>query len=217
MYALSGPRLLAPAPVRRAALGAKFLGYGTPRPPTPFNGAAPPTALSAFRGPEDTLRAMASAALGERGEKSVLVRGFTEWVIRDVWPKDYLGEIIAIRNVLVQPSLTRPGSPMFRYTNDPRHVEMLKDPERMVTEIRDLGSTLVDCDESAAMAATMCLLVGREVELVALGFAPQELSHVGVRAKEPKTGQWIWLDGVAGPREREAAGRAKELLTWSLD
>lgn len=217
MYALSVPRMLAQPPARSVAFGAQFPGNGPQRPPLQFQGAAPPTSLTEFRGPEDTLRAMADAALGARGEKSMLVRGFTEWVIRDVWPKDYLGEIIAIRNALVQPSLTRPGSPMFRYANDPRHVEMVKDPERQVTEIRDFGSTVTDCDDQACMVATMCLCIGREVELIALGFAPQELSHVGVRCKEPKTGQWIWLDSVAGPREREAAGKAKELLTWSLD
>ena len=205
------------------ALGAKILGVSafgeasTPPVAPLVLGSTPPTQLSAFRGPEDTLRAMAEAALGPRGEKSMAVRGFTEMMLRDVWPKDYLGEIIAIRNTFVQMSPFRHGSPMFRYTNDPRHVELVKDPERLVDEIREYGSTLLDCDESACMAGTMCLLVGREVEFVALGFSPGELSHVGVRAKEPKTGQWIWLDGVAGPREREAAGRAKEILTWSLD
>lgn len=201
------------------ALGAKILGVmsAANAAQAPVLGAAPPTTLSPFRGPEDTLRAMAQAALGERGEKSMLVRGFAEMILRDVWPKDYLGEILAIRNAFVSMSPFRAGVPMFRYVNDPRHVELVKDPQRQVEEIQQHGSTLVDCDDSACMAATLCMVIGREVELVALGFAPKELSHVGVRCKEPKTGQWIWMDGVAGPREREAAGRAKEILTWSLD
>lgn len=216
MYALSRAPRGSPQTARNRGL------FGVPAPsvalaPTGFLGAPATTTYRPFRGPEDTLRAMADAALGPRGEKSMLVRGFTEWVLRDVWPKDYLGEIIAIRNVFVQLSPMRPGTPLFRYINDPRHVEMVKDPERQVLEIQEFGSTAVDCDDSATMAGTMCLEIGREVELVALGFAPGELSHVGVRAKEPKTGTWIWLDGVAGPREREAAGRATELLVKSLD
>jgi len=197
------------------ALGAKILGTLTA--PVPTLGAAPPTRLLPFRGPEDTLSAMADAALGPRGEKSIAVRLFTEHMLRDVWPKDYLGEILAIRNTFVQMSPWRLGSPIFRYVNDPRHVELVKDPERQVAEVREHGTVLVDCDDTACMAATMCLVIGREVELVALGFASGELSHVGVRCREPKSGQWIWLDGVAGPREREAAGRAREVLTRSLD
>ncbi len=182
-----------------------------------FLGALPRADVRPFRGPEDTLRLMAKNALGEHGEESMLVRRFTEWVIRDVWPKDYLGEIIAIRNAFVQLSPMRPGVPLIRYTNDPRHVEMVKTPQRLVEEILQHGTTLADCDDSACFAGTMCMSLGREIEFVALGFAPGSLSHVGVRVKEPKSSTWIWLDGVAGPREKEAAGRAQELLVWNLD
>lgn len=160
---------------------------------------------------------MAEVTLGDRGERSILVRRFTEWVLRDVWPKDYLGEIIAIRNCLVQPSPTLRGVPMFRYVNDPRHVEMVKTPERMVTEIMQYGTTQTDCDEQAVQAATMALQIGRHPQFVALGFAPGSLSHVACRVKEPKSDTWIWLDSVAGPRERDAASKAKEILTWDLD
>ena len=180
-------------------------------------GAAPQGTVKPFRGPETTLDAMAQAALGARGEQSMRVRQFTEWVVRGVWPKDYLGEILAIRNCFVQPSPTRRGSPLWRYTNDPLHVELVKDPERMVEEVEQHGSALVDCDDTTVMATTMCLQVGRVVELVALGFVTGELSHVGLRALEPKSNKFIWLDGVAGPREAEAAGRAKTLLVMSLD
>ncbi len=174
--------------------------------------------MTQFKGPKDTLKAMTRIALGPRGEQSLLVRQFTELVIRDVWPKDYLGEILAIRNVQLQESPFRKGARLFRYANDPRHVEWIKDPQRMVEEIHDQGSTVVDCDEQALMAAVMGMQVGREVEFVALGFgASGNLTHVGTRIKEPKSGRWIWVDPVAGPREREAAASAKEVLTWSLD
>jgi len=182
-----------------------------------FLGLEPAASVRPFKGPKDTLELMAKHALGENGEKNMLCRWFTEFVVADVHPKDYLGELLCIRNVFVQPSPWRQGTPLFRYSNDPRHVELVKTPRRMVEEIRERGSTVVDCDDIACMAATMCLLIGREVELVALGFEPKSLSHVGVRVKEPKSNRWIWLDGVAGPREREAAQRAKELLVLSLD
>jgi len=191
--------------------------FAPSRGPGGFLGEPPTANIRPFRGARDTLRTMANLALGDHGERSPLVRAFTTWVVADVWPKDYLGEILAIRNVLVQPSPTRRGTPLFKYVNDPRHVEFVKTPERMVKEIQAHGTTAIDCDELAMMAATMLLQVGREAEFVALGFGPDSLTHVGVRAKEPKSNKWIWIDGVAGPREKEAAKRAQKILVWSLD
>lgn len=159
---------------------------------------------------------MARAALGPRGEQSFRVRQFAEYLVEEVAPKDYLGEILAVRNAFVQPSPFRKGPPLVRYTNDPLHVELVKDPERLVEEIADRGTTLADCDEIVCLAGTCCLQLGREVEWVALGFGTGQLTHVGLRVKEPKSGQWIWLDGVAGPKEREAAERATQMLTYSL-
>lgn len=198
-----------PAPLR--GLGSSTSGVPD------FLGTLPPTSVDPFRGPEDTLDRMARAALGPRGERSIAVRQFAEWVLRAVQPKDYLGEILAIRNVLVQPSPFVPGIALFHYMNDPRHVEMVKDPERQVLEILEHGSTLVDCDDVSTMAATMALIIGRNVDLVAVGFESGSLSHVVIRVQEPKTQKWIVLDGVAGPREKEAAGRVKELMVRSLD
>lgn len=182
-----------------------------------FLGKLPVATLKPFRGAKDTLRLMSELALGDRGERSVIVRRFTEWVVRDIAPKDYLGEILAIRHALVQPSPTRPGTPLFRYVNDPRHVEFVKDPQRMVEEIMGNGTTAVDCDEQALMVATMAMQIGRRPQFVALGFAPNTLTHVACRVQEPKSNQWIWMDSVAGPREREAAERAKQILVWDLD
>lgn len=182
-----------------------------------FLGAEPNAKVRPFKSPQDTLKLMAEHALGDNGERNMLVRWFTEYVLRDVWPKDYLGEILCIRNVFVQPSPWRPGTPLFKYSNDPRHVELVKTPRRMVEEIRTNGTTVVDCDDITCMGATMALHAGREVELVAMGFSPGQLSHVGYRVREPKTNQWIFNDGVAGPREREAATKAKQLLVLSLD
>lgn len=196
------------------------------KPPGPFDGSpsqvlermTPLSTVRPFRGPFDTLKMMADHALGPRGEQSTPVRQFTEALVREIQPKDYLGEILAIRNVFVQPPPVESGAPaLFRYTNDPRHVEMVKDPERLVHEILLFGSCLADCDDVSQMGGTMALVLGREVEFVAMGFSPRELSHVAVRVKEPKSNQWILLDGVAGPREKEAADRAQEILYWSLD
>lgn len=182
-----------------------------------FLGSTPASRIGPFDGPMTTLESMGRLALGARGEQSALVRQFTEAAVRDVFPKDYLGEIIAVRNILIQPSPVRGPSTMFRYLNDPRHVEWIKDPQRQVEEIRQFGNTVVDCDEQSIMAATMGMQLGREVEFVAMGFSPRQLTHVATRIKEPKSGQWIFVDPVAGPRESEAPRKAAEVLFYSLD
>ncbi len=177
----------------------------------------PRSRLSSYGGPADTLDAMARAALGPRGEQSFVVNAFKSQVTRFIQPKDYLGELLAIRNVLLQPNPVT-GQPIIRYTNDPRHVELVKDPQRIVEEIKQFGAAECDCDESAALIAAMALQLGRNVQFVALGFgASDQLTHVGVRAQEPKSNQWIWLDSVAGPREREAAARARRVVFYPLD
>lgn len=182
-----------------------------------FLGAPPRTRTRPFLGPEDTLVAMAKIAHGPRGEQSPLVHVFQSWVTRDLAPKDYLSEILAVRNVLVQPSPWRPGHPLFRYQNDPTHVELIKDPQRLVEEINATGSCDGDCDDATLLAATLCLHMGREVELVALGFGTdRELTHVACRVREPKTNAWIWVDPIAGPREAESAARATTKLFHSL-
>lgn len=187
------------------------------QPQRSYLGLLPTSAVKPFRGAKDTLALMTTMALGDRGERSMKVHHFAQWVTRDVWPKDYLGEIISLRNAFVQLSPWRPGVPLIRYVNDPRHVEVVKDPERMVDEILESGTTQADCDEIALLAGTLGLHLGREVEWVALGFEPDSLSHVGTRIKEPKSDRWIWVDGVAGPKEISAAQRAKQILIWSLD
>jgi len=182
-----------------------------------FIGEIPISHVRSYRGPKDTLETMATHALGKYGERSIYVRKFVEWVVGQVFPKDYLGEVLAVRNVFVQPSPVLPWVPLIHYVNDPRHLEFVKTPERVVKEILELGYAIADCDDTSTLAAACCLCIGREVELVAMGFTPHQLSHVAVRVKEPKSGRWIILDGVAGPREKEAAGKAKELLIKSLD
>lgn len=87
----------------------------------------------------------------------------------------------------------------------------------MVEEITQFGTTAVDCDEQALMCATMAMQLGRRPQFVALGFQPNTLTHVATRVQEPKSGEWIWMDSVAGPRERHAAERAKHVLVWDLD
>lgn len=169
----------------------------------------PPTTLSGFSGAPDTLRAMVSAAQGPRGERSALVRSLVESIVRDVWPKDYQGEILAIRNW---------SATNMRFFSDQLHVETVKDPERLTEEYLAHGVIRCDCDETACMIATMALQCGRIAEFIVAGFGERgHYSHVFVRVQEPKSKKWVVCDPVAGTEEREMLARITTYEVWSLD
>ena len=169
----------------------------------------PPHQITGFRGPPDTLRKMVEMVQGRRGEQSMLVRGKTEQVIGKLWPKDYAGEIVAINNWV---------SEKVFYVNDPLHVELVKDPQRLVEEINANGFARGDCDDIASLIATMGLQVGRESQFVVVGFGERgAYSHVFTRILEPRTGVWIVCDPVAGSNVASMLSRVMTYQIWSCD
>ena len=164
---------------------------------------APPTRYAPFRGPDDTLRLMVELALGDRGERSSMVRSMKDHIIRWLCPKDYLGEILAIRNFVAE---------KVRYSNDALGVEQVQDPQRMCEQIVEHGAAVGDCDDIATLIAALCRQAGRECEFVVVGFgAPGIYSHVFARVREPKTKKWIVCDPVAGTDE---AAMLAKVTTW---
>lgn len=164
---------------------------------------APPTTFAPFRGPDDTLRLMVKLALGDRGERSPLVRSMKDHIVRKIQPKDYLGEILAIRNFAAE---------RVRYSNDAAGVEQVQDPQRTAEEINRHGVAVGDCDDIATFIGALARQCGRDVEFVVVGFGqPGAYSHVFARVKEPKTGKWIVCDPVAGTDEAQMLRR---VTTW---
>lgn len=154
---------------------------------------------------------MRKAVLGPRGERSIRVRSFAEWCVRGLQDKDYLSEIIAIRNAVAA---------HVRYVNDPARVELVKDPERIVEEIEATGRAVGDCDDIATFIATLASQIGREAEFVTVGFnasQPGNYSHVFPRVKEPKSGVWIVCDTVAGTQEARMLARVTTFQIWRID
>ena len=171
--------------------------------------AAPPTTYAPFRGPETTIRQMIAHVRGARGERSIRVRSFTESIVSGLQPKDYLGEIVAIRNAVAE---------KVRYVNDPLTTELSKDAERLVEEIEARGVASGDCDDIAVLIATCCRQVGREAEFVIVGFGPpNQFSHVFARVLEPKTNKWIVCDPVAGTTEAQMLRRVKTWRAFKTD
>jgi len=175
-----------------------------------LSGVEPKVSLGRFAGTDDTLKLMRDYALGAEGEKNIVVRQMTERIIAHVAPKDYLSEILAIRAWCTGPHL--------RYTNDQRHVELVKTPYRIVSEILSSGVSLVDCDDTATLIATMGMQIGREASFAVVGFgSPGRYTHVFARLREPKTGQWIVCDPVAGPNESRMLKQVKTFKVVSVD
>lgn len=168
-----------------------------------------PWTMSGFSGAPDTLRAMIAAAQGARGERSMRVRFLVEDIIRRLHPKAYAAEVVVVRDWVAT---------NVRYTNDPAHVELVKDPERLVEEYEEYQDAVGDCDDMACLIGTMCLQLGREVQFVAAGFRePGLYTHVFCRVKDPKSGQWINCDPVAGTKERQMLESIVSYELWSLD
>src|SRR5690606_35492114 len=169
----------------------------------------PPHQIRGFKGPPDTLAEMVRAAQGPRGEKSMLVRSVTERVVGRIWPKYYLGEIIAINAWVSEHVL---------YLNDPMHVELLKDPQRMCEEVLERGIARGDCDDIAVLIATMALQLGKHAQFVVAGFgAPGSYSHVFARVLDPRSGEWIVCDPVAGSEVGAMLDRITTYQVWSCD
>lgn len=168
----------------------------------------PPQTVRAFHGPADTIGAMRRAALGPRGEQSAVVHSLKNSIVRDLEPKDYLSEILAVRFFCAE---------RVRYSNDALHVEQVQDPERLADQIIQYGRAVGDCDDGATFIATLCLQLGREAQFVTVGFGPPgHYTHVFTRVKEPKSGKWIVCDPVAGPNESTMLRRVTTFKIWEI-
>ena len=169
---------------------------------------SPPTTLAPFHGPADTIGLMMQMTVGLRGEQSSLVRGVKDHIIRELPPKDYLSELLAIRNFVAE---------KIKYSNDALAVEQVQDPERLCDQILRYGKAVADCDEIALLIGTLCRQAGREIQYVTVGFgAPGHFAHVFCRALEPKSNKWIVLDPVAGTAEASMLRRVSTYKIWSL-
>ena len=60
--------------------------------------ASPATEWATFEGPQTTIEYMRKAVLGPRGVRSIPLRLLVERIVSGLQPKDYLSEILAIRN-----------------------------------------------------------------------------------------------------------------------
>lgn len=171
-----------------------------------------PSTRMSYLGTPQTVSTMVRLALGPRGEQSPLVRRHAEQIVSNIRPKDYASELMAIFYWWC-----RAG----RYTRDPLHVELLKDPERLVVDAMN-GHLVCDCDEFALGIATDCMVIGAPAQFVTVGFKPrlpgqpETYTHVFCRAQDPRTGTWWILDPVAGVRVEPMLKRVKQFKIYDI-
>lgn len=153
----------------------------------------PPTRVVPYGGVAHSIDEMLKAVRGPRGALAPAVRFMAEAIVREVAPKDYLSEALAIRYFV---------NARVPYLRDPLTVEWLRDPVALVEEIKAKGIVRADCDEIAMLVASLWMAVGNRADFATVGFSSGGAeTHVLARCFVPKMVEPIVCDPVAGTRE----------------
>jgi hypothetical protein len=167
--------------------------------------------LGSFHGAPHTVALIKKYALEAQGKP--YVRLLAEEIVSDLGSKDYLSEIAAIYYYVLN---------HCRYANDPRTVELVRRPERIVHELASGKTPSLDCDDLVTFQAALLLSLGREVRVVTVAFQKAvykgqvQYSHVYLQAREPRSGKWIVLDPVAAEETPQMLKRTKVRKIWPL-
>lgn len=112
-------------------------------------------------GVRETLNYM--KALANYGKKVGVIRQRASDLLKEVPPKAWLQEVRALWSFVKN---------NIRYQRDVSNVETLYYPEQ--TLLQGYG----DCDDKTVLLASMLLATGHPVRFVAVGFKPDDYSHV---------------------------------------
>jgi transglutaminase-like putative cysteine protease len=107
------------------------------------------------------------------------MRALAESLVSDLPSKDYAAEVRRLFYFVRD---------QIRYTQDVNEVETLKTPAAT------LETKQGDCDDKSALLATLLETLGHPARFVAVGFAPEDFSHVYVETYVGKS--WLALDAT---------------------
>jgi len=164
-----------------------------------------------FKGAPHTVGLIKRYAL--ESQRNPVVRLAAEEVISGLDSKDYLSEIHAIYYFVLGHT---------RYANDPRTVELVRKPERVIREIAAGKVPSLDCDDLVTFLAALLLSLGRHVQILTVAFQKAyykgrlQYSHVLLRVQEPRTGKWVILDPVAAEDTEKMFKRIVAIKIWPL-
>lgn len=166
-----------------------------------------------FRGATHTVAKIIQAVGAGSPAERYRVRLLAEELVQHLQSKDFLSEILACYYFVLQ---------LPRYTNDPRTIELVKAPYIIAAEIAAGKVPSLDCDDMVALLVALLLMLGREVQIVTVAFKHQfyqgerQYSHVFVRVREPRTGQWVVLDPVAAEDTKQMLRRVVAVKIWPV-
>lgn len=106
--------------------------------------------------------------LTRSGKKTPLIRELALRIVNPIPPKDWRGEITAIRDYVRS---------NIRYTRDIRGVETLQSP------VQTLRLRAGDCDDMAILTASLLESIHHPTKFTAIGFAPNQFCHVYPQTK----------------------------------
>jgi hypothetical protein len=164
-----------------------------------------------FKGAPQTVALVKRYALEAQSDPSV--RLLAERIVSGLDSKDYLSEIAAVYYYVLNHT---------RYANDPRTVELVRRPARVIAELAAGKTPSLDCDDLVAFQAALLLALGREVRIVTIAFRKVkyngeiQYSHVYLQVKEPRTSTWIVLDPVAAEETAAMLKKGQALKIWPV-
>lgn len=85
----------------------------------------------------------------------------------------------------------------WTFRRDPVHMELVKTPDRLLTEFKTRGIMVGDCDDASVLVASLATALGYPARFVVLqrNSRGKFFDHIYVQALVGK--DWIGLDGVA--------------------
>lgn len=154
---------------------------------------------------------MESVARGSRGALSLELRLAIEDVIRYVRPRDQLSLLAALYNWFDR---------HYHFVKDPRDVEQVKDPVRLLREIQQYGKAVGDCDDASTFMDGSTRALGMDSRLARVGFRdPSPAQQMGdergrythvLAVSYDQHGRPIVLDPVAGRRTPKMLKRVRQ-------
>jgi transglutaminase-like putative cysteine protease len=109
-----------------------------------------------------------------------------------------------------------------RYMRDPRTIEYVRAPHVVAKQLLDGERPQLDCDDLTALLCGLLAITGSRCRAATLAFqnlfyqGERQFSHVLAQAWEPRTGAWVTLDPVAGPRTRQMLQCAVAVKFWPI-
>lgn len=169
----------------------------------------------------DTLAIMAQYAVGDSVNPKI--QNLADKITKGIHPADQLSQMLAVRNWILANLLyvtdASEAKRLFRIPDSEMEhgeLEAVKSPEATLKTKR------YDCDCGASLIASVLLALGIPVRFMAVSFHPEQVtgpdgfSHVFAQGFDGSTGQWVILDPVSYPNEKQMLREIKQTTVFSV-